>query len=123
VFVAPVTGIPVLLFSGFFVSFDTIPKYMQWLTYISFARYSWEGMLVAIYGNNRGPLDCGDDVRRCRFPDSGDVLSTMDIDEDALQIAHGKFWFDCCVLGLFFVTLRLVTYMVLRYKIKTSAER
>ena len=123
VFVAPVTGIPVLLFSGFFVSFDTIPKYMQWLTYISFARYSWEGMLVAIYGNNRGALDCGDEPHRCRFPQSGDVLDAMDIDESALQIDQGKFYFDCVVLGLFFVTLRLITYMVLRYKIKTSAER
>ena len=96
---------------------------MQWLTYISFARYSWEGMLVAIYGNNRGALDCGDEPHRCRFPQSGDVLDAMDIDESALQIDQGKFYFDCVVLGLFFVTLRLITYMVLRYKIKTSAER
>ena len=123
VFVAPVTGIPVLLFSGFFVSFDTIPKYMQWLTYISFARYSWEGMLVAIYGNNRGALDCGDNPERCMFRQSVDVLNAMDIDETALQIEQGKFYFDCVVLGLFFVTLRLVTYLVLRHKIKTSAER
>lgn len=123
VFVAPVTGIPVLLFSGFFVSFDTIPKYMRWLTYISFARYSWEGILVAIYGNNRGALDCGDDVSRCRFQQSGDVLAAMDIEESALHIDQGKFYFDCVVLGMFFVTLRLITYMVLRYKIKTSAER
>lgn len=95
---------------------------MQWLTYISFARYSWEGMLVAIYGNNRGPLEC-ENSNRCRFKLSGDVLDAMDINETALQIEQGKFYFDCVVLGLFFVTLRLVTYMVLRYKIKTSAER
>jgi len=123
VFVAPVTGIPVLLFSGFFVSFDTIPKYLQWLTYVSFARYSWEGMLVAIYGNNRGSLDCSGNPERCRFRDSGDVLDAMDIDESALHIDQGKFYFDCVVLGMFFVTLRLITYMVLRHKIKTSAER
>ena len=86
---------------------------MQWLTYISFARYSWEGMLVAIYGNNRGPLEC-ENLNRCRFRHSGDVLDAMDIDETALQIEQGKFYFDCVVLGLFFVTLRLVTYMVLR---------
>lgn len=96
---------------------------MQWLTYISFARYSWEGMLVAIYGNNRGALDCDADDRRCLFRKSEDVLDAMDIEETALNIDQGKFYFDCVVLGLFFLTLRLVTYMVLRYKIKTSAAR
>ena len=121
VFVAPVTGIPVLLFSGFFVSFDTIPKYMQWLTYVSFARYSWEGMIVAIYGNNRGALSC-EDITKCRFRQSEEVLDSMDIEESALHITQGKFYFDCVVLGLFFVTLRLVTYMVLRYKIKSATR-
>ena len=122
VFVAPVTGIPVLLFSGFFVSFDTIPKYMQWLSYISFARYSWEGMIVTIYGNNRGPLDCGEGEKKCRFRESEEVLDSLDITESALHIADGKFYFDCIVLGLFFIILRLVTYMVLRYKVKSSTR-
>lgn len=94
---------------------------MQWLTYISFARYSWEGMLVAIYGNNRGALACKDTDKLC-FRESGDVLHSMDIEETALHINQGKFYFDCVVLSLFFITLRLITYMVLRHKIRTSAK-
>ncbi|XP_065056114.1 ATP-binding cassette sub-family G member 4-like isoform X2 [Rhopilema esculentum] len=120
VFVAPVTGIPVLLFSGFFVNFDTIPTYMQWLTYISFARYSWEGTIVAIYGNNRGSLDC--DKPRCIFKSSQEVLEAMDVSEDALFLDNAKFHFDCIVLGFFFISLRLITYLVLRYKVKSTTS-
>lgn len=117
VYVAPVTGIPVLLFSGFFVNFDTIPKYMQWLTYVSYARYSWEGTVVAIYGNKRGPLECKD--KRCIFTNSEDVLASMDVEESALFLEGAKIYFDGFILFLFFIILRLAAYLVLRYKVKS----
>ena len=73
--------------------------------------------MVAIYGNKRGPLECKD--RRCIFTNSEDVLASMDVEENALYLEGAKVYFDCLVLSLFFIILRLAAYLVLRYKVKS----
>lgn len=73
-------------------------------------------MVVVIYGNKRGFLECKD--KCCIFVNSEDVLVFMDVEENVFYLEGVKIYFDVFVLFLFFIILRLVVYFVLRYKVK-----
>ncbi|KAI1299328.1 ATP-binding cassette sub-family G member 1 [Halotydeus destructor] len=44
---------PVLMFGGFLVKQSSVPWYFEPLTYMSYARYAYENILVTIYGYDR----------------------------------------------------------------------
>ncbi|XP_058455066.1 ATP-binding cassette subfamily G member 4 isoform X4 [Malaya genurostris] len=108
VFLGPVSTIPIILFSGFFVNFDVIPSYLQWLTYVSYVRYGFEGAMVTVYGLKREKLDCNEIYCHYRNPEK--FLEEMSMDK-------AEYWIDATALFGFFIGLRIVAYFVLRWKL------
>ncbi|RXG59507.1 ATP-binding cassette sub-family G member 4 [Armadillidium vulgare] len=112
VFIGPVSTIPILLFSGFFAPYSTIPVYLRWITYLSYVRYGFEGALLSIYGFNREKLNCSEPY--CHFKSPEKFLDTMDV-------GNIPYWANVLALFGFFLLLRVAGYFVLRWKLK--AER
>ncbi|XP_053697469.1 ATP-binding cassette subfamily G member 4-like isoform X2 [Sabethes cyaneus] len=108
VFLGPVSTIPIILFSGFFVNFDVIPTYLQWLTYVSYVRYGFEGAMVAVYGMNRAKLECSEVY--CHWRNPMKFLEEMSMDK-------AEYWIDATALFGFFIGLRIIAYFVLRWKL------
>ncbi|XP_015909553.1 ATP-binding cassette subfamily G member 4 isoform X2 [Parasteatoda tepidariorum] len=108
VFLAPVFTIPILLFSGFFISLETIPPYLQWLSYLSYIRYSYQSVLLGIYSMGRPELFC--DKIFCPFQEPLDFLKEMDMLKGSLYVDYAALW------GFFFA-FRIVAYIVLWYRV------
>ncbi|XP_076239723.1 ATP-binding cassette subfamily G member 4 isoform X1 [Calliopsis andreniformis] len=111
VFLAPVMSVPFLLFSGFFVSFDAIPVYLRWITYLSYIRYGFEGTALATYSFGREKLKCFQVY--CHFKNPETTLEELDM-------LDADFTLDILALLLIFLVLRIVAYLFLRWKLKTA---
>ena len=118
VFLGPISVIPLLLFSGFFIKLDNIPTGLHWISYVAFIRYGYEGTMVAIYGNDRDFLDCsanvnGTNAQQSQFLcDPKNILEDLTLEEETL--------FDIAVLSGFFVVLRLIGLFILWCKVKSE---
>ncbi|KAJ8949790.1 hypothetical protein NQ318_000488 [Aromia moschata] len=102
VFLAPVMSVPFLLFSGFFVSFDAIPIYLRWITYLSYIRYGFEGTALATYGFDRPKLKCF--AEYCHFKSPKITLEELDMDNSSYSI-------DIIALVAIFFVLRVSAFI------------
>ena len=53
IFIAPISTLPLILISGFFVRLNTIPTLLRPITYVSYLKYAFEALIITVYGYDR----------------------------------------------------------------------
>ena len=74
---APQITLSILILGGFYLSYDNLPTFVRWLSWLSFARYSFTAMVLNEFGN-RQFSHC---LPKC------DSVSTVDLDVDRVGIS------------------------------------
>lgn len=101
-----------LLFAGFLVLFSHMPRVMYWLSYLTYMRYGYEGLVLSIYGYNRSELSCPETELYCHYRQPSMVLEELSMTQD-------RYWFNFIVLCLNLVMLRVVAYFSLRRRLSS----
>ncbi|XP_037960699.1 ATP-binding cassette sub-family G member 4-like [Teleopsis dalmanni] len=110
-FLAPVLTIPMMMFAGFGVTLRDLPSYLKWGSHISYLRYGLEGFIGAIYGENRGVLDCNE-APYCHYRYPKKFL-------DEITMRGDQFWKDFYALCIITVAFKILAYIVLKAKIQS----
>lgn len=82
---------------------------MRWLFHVSYLKYGFEGLMLSIFGYDRGKLPCSIDYCHFVYPDK--FLDQMDM-EDAVY-SHCIYF----LLGLT-IFIRTVTYFILQGRVR-----
>lgn len=107
-FLVPSLNIPMFLFAGFFLKLNEIPSYLHIIRTISFFRYAFEGILQAIYGDERKILKCSVDFCILRSPKF--ILSHMDMPSTTFTMI-------IVALLTWILCLHTSIYIILRWKL------
>ncbi|EAT39575.1 AAEL008624-PA [Aedes aegypti] len=108
-FIVPITLIPAVLFSGFFIRYDELADVFKPLTYISVFRFAFEGASLSAYGFARRDLDCSEIF--CYYRKPKKILEMLDMEDSCI-------WVDIGGMAIVVVGLHILLYLSLRFKVR-----
>ena len=99
-----------MIFSGFLINNESIPKYFIWLRYLSWFSYSNEIILVNQWKGVRN-ITCPESANGFCFTSGEQIIDYYKIDQKNFGLNFG-------LLGILIIFWRIVTYVVLLIKVK-----
>jgi len=99
-----------LCLAGYLIFLSHMPVVLYYISYINYFRYSFEGIIQALYGFHRESLRCPSHVDYCHFR-----VPSMILEE--LSMSKSMFWTDVTVLFGWFVIIRIIVYVSLKRKL------
>lgn len=114
-FVGPTLIAPLMLLAvyGLGSGSEDIPFIVRLMMSLSYLRYGLEGLVVAIYGGNRGKIPCPPDEEFCIYSSPNHLLTEMGMENLA-------FWFDFAMLLLMFVILKATSFYLLMQRLSPN---
>ncbi|KAI4495840.1 hypothetical protein M0802_008246 [Mischocyttarus mexicanus] len=105
-FVSVIISCVFMMLTGFFVLFNHMHKYIYYFSYLSYLRYSLNGLVDSIYGYDREKLNCPI-LTYCYYRIPQTIFHDM-------GMANGGYWADVIILFVNFFFYRTVAYYALR---------
>lgn len=103
-----------IAFAGFLALFLHMNWFMRMISYVSFLKYAFEGLIVALYADGRKPLICPEDKFYCHMRYPSQVLQEF-------NVAENGYWKYVAVLVVEIVILRFIAYITLKRNVKRSS--
>ena len=112
--IAPAITLFFMIMGGFYIPFDNMRPVLQWVSWLSFARYGYSAFIINEYEGRMVP--CSESVEVISIGGSGDcplagedVIIAMGIDGIA-----NHFWFNIGIITLLQLFFRTASYALLR---------
>lgn len=101
------------LFSGYFLSKDTIPKYWSFMQYLSLFKYPFECFMINEYGGEQGRFKCLENIGGACFIYGDQFLMQQGLKES-------QKWHNLFMMIVFVFGYRFVGFLILWYKSSKS---
>lgn len=104
-----------MVMAGFVALLNHMPRFMYYVTYLSYQRYVLEALVLATYGFNRENLFCstGNKVEYCHFRVPRVILEELAMDKCS-------YWENVAILFAIFLLFRTLAFFMLKRKLQAS---